>query len=150
MSLYQFLVIIHIISAIIGLGPGFIMTYIVTKAANMTELRHAYWLRKRIHIFVMIGGTTLMITGLWMGMINPYLFQQGWYVVSLILYLTVLGAGPTLLASKLKPIKKILADHNHEEIPAAYEQLAKELFFYERITNGILVVIIVLMVLKPF
>src|SRR5699024_5154461 len=103
MSLYNILVIIHIISAIIGLGPGFIMTYIVTKAANMTELLHAYWLRKRIHIFVMIGGTTLMITGLWMGMINPYLFQQGWYVVSLILYLTVLGAGPTLLASKLKP-----------------------------------------------
>jgi|SRR5690625_1570326 len=150
MSLYQFLVIIHIISAIIGLGPGFIMTYIVTKASNMTELRHAYWLRKRIHLFVMIGGTSLMITGLWMGMINPYLFQQGWYVVSLILYLTVLGAGPTLLASKLKPIKKILADHKHEEIPAVYKQFAKELFFYERITNSILVVIIVLMVLKPF
>src|SRR5690625_5609038 len=86
------------------------MTYIVTKAANMTDLRHAYWLRKRIHIFVMIGGTTLMVTGLWMGMINPYLFQQGWYVVSLVLYLVVLGAGPTLLASKLKPIKKILAE----------------------------------------
>src|SRR5699024_457345 len=130
--------------------PGFITTYIVTMAANMAELRHTYWLRKRIHIFAMIGGTTLMITGLWMGMINPYLFQHGWYAVSLILYLTVLGAGPTLLAFKLKPIKKILADHNHEEIPAAYEQLAKELFFYERITNGILVVIIVLMVLKPF
>src|SRR5699024_5227784 len=121
MSLYQCLVIIHIISAIIAIGPGFIMTYVVTKAANMTELRHAYWLRRRIHTFVMNDATSVMITGLWMGIINHYQFQQGWYVVSLILYLTVLGAGPTLLASKLKPIKKILADHNHEEIPAAYE-----------------------------
>lgn len=150
MSLYKLLVMIHIISAIIGLGPGFIMTYIVTKADNMTELRHAYWLRKRIHLFVMVGGTTLVFTGLWMGMINPYLFKQGWYVVSLILYLTVLGAGPTLLASRIKPIRKILAEHEHEDIPEAYEQFAKELFFYERITNGILAVIIVLMVMKPF
>src|SRR5690625_5869119 len=93
MSLYQFLVIIHIISAIIGLGPGFIMTYIVTKAANMTELRHAYWLRKRIHIFVMICGTTLMVTGLWIGMINPSLFLLGWYVVSIVIYLVVICGG---------------------------------------------------------
>lgn len=150
MSFYEFLVFIHIISAIVGLGPGFIMTYIVTKASSMTELRHAYWLRNRIHIFIMVGGTTLLITGLWMGLINPYLLQQGWYVVSLGLYLIVLGAGPTVLASRLKPIKEILAKHGHEEIPTAYEQLAKELFFYERITNIILVVIIVLMVLKPF
>src|SRR5690625_7389817 len=103
MSLYQFLVIIHIISAIIGLGPGFIMTYIVTKAANMTELRHAYWLRKRIHIFVMIGGTSLMVTGLCMGMFNRYLFPHGWDVVSLVLYLVVIGEGLTYIQLNLSP-----------------------------------------------
>lgn len=150
MAFYQLLVIIHIISSIIGIGPSFIMTYIVTKSSNMYELRHAYWLRKRIHIFIMTGGTTLLITGLCMGALNPYLFQQGWYVLSLILYLVVLGAGPTLLASRLRPIKVMLKEHQGEDIPQAYYQLAKDLFFYERITNGILILIIVLMVLKPF
>lgn len=150
MSFYQFLVMIHIISAIIGIGPSFIMTYIVTKSADMTELRHAYRLRKRIHIFIMTGGTSLLVTGLCMGALNPSLFQQGWYMLSLVLYLMVLGAGPTLLASRLRPIKVILEEHQGEDIPKAYDELAKDLFFYERITNGILILIIVLMVWKPF
>lgn len=150
MTLYQILVVIHIVSAIVGIGPGFVMTYIVTKASGMTALRHAYWLRKHIHVFIMTGGTSLLVTGLWMGALNPYLFYQGWYMLSLILYLLVLAAGPTLLASKLNPIKAILANHQGEDIPEVYYSHAKGLFFYERMTNGILILVIVLMVLKPF
>ena len=84
MSFYQFLVFVHIFSAILGMGPGFVMLYIVTKATTMSEIRHAFATRHRIHIFVMVGGTLLLVTGLLMGMLNPDLFRQGWYVVSLI------------------------------------------------------------------
>src|SRR5690625_3292096 len=87
MSFYSVLVIIHIFSAIIGLGPGFVMTFIVTRASTMTELRHAYFLRNRLHIFVMLGGTLLFLTGLLMGFLNMQLFSQGWYIVSIILFL---------------------------------------------------------------
>src|SRR5699024_8784555 len=90
MSFYDILVFIHVFSAILGLGPGFVMIYIVTKAKTMTELRHAYVIRNRIHIFVMVGGTLLIVTGLWMGFLNTYLFTQGWYITSLILFLIAL------------------------------------------------------------
>src|SRR5699024_1123003 len=112
MSFYDILVIIHIFSAIVGLGPGFVMIYIVTQAETMTELRHAYMIRNRVHIFVMVGGTLLLLTGLAMGIMRPYLFSQIWFVGSLILFLIALGAGPILLSPRSKPIKKMLKEHS--------------------------------------
>lgn len=150
MTFYRILVLVHIFSAILGLGPGFIMIYIVTKAATMTELRHAYLIRNRLHIFVMVGGTLLLITGVAMGVMNNYLFHMGWYVTSLTLFLIALGFGPVVLSPRSKPIKALLKNHTDDNIPKAYYSLAKKLFFYERIENVIFLIIIVLMVLKPF
>ena len=150
MSFYQILVIIHIFAAIVGLGPGFIMTFIVTKASSMTELRHAYFLRNRVHIFVMIGGVLLFVTGMGMGMMNPSLFKQGWYIISLILFLMTLAAGPLVLKPISAPIKDILAGHKGEEIPSEYSKHAHRLFMCERVLNSIFLVIILLMILKPF
>lgn len=150
MSLYQILVFIHVFAAILGLGPGFVMIYVVSKAKTMTELKHAYFIRNRIHIFVMVGGSLLLITGLWMGLIRTYLFTQGWFMISLILFLLALAAGPLLLKPKAEPVKKILNEHEGEDIPEAYYEVAKELFFYERITNVIFLIIIALMIVKPF
>ena len=150
MTFYRFLVLVHVFSAILGLGPGFVMIYIVTKAATMTELRHAYLIRNRLHIFVMVGGTLLLLSGLAMGTMNNYLFHMGWYVTSLTLFLIALGFGPVVLSPRSKPIKALLKSHADDHIPLEYYKLAKKLFFYERIENVIFLVIIVLMVLKPF
>lgn len=150
MSFYDILVVIHVFSAIVGLGPGFVMIYIVTKAETMTELRHVYKIRNRIHIFVMIGGTLLLLTGLVMGLLRPYLFNQIWFISSLVLFLIALGAGPILLSPRSKPIKIILEEHKGEHVPERYHALSKQLFFYERITNIIFFIIILLMITRPF
>ncbi len=116
----------------------------------MTELRHAYKIRNRLHNFVMIGGTMLLLSGLTMGAIRPYLFHTGWYVTSLTLFVIALGLGPAVLSPRSKPIKALLKSHTDDEIPGEYYALARRLFFFERIENVIFLVIIVLMVLKPF
>ncbi len=150
MTFYAFLLIIHVFSAILGMGPGFVMIYVVTKASNMTELKHAYFIRNRLHTFVMVGGTLLLLTGLAMGSLKPYLFHATWYVTSLILFIVALGFGPVILSPLSRPIKTLLKNHEGEKIPDQYYTMAKKLFFYERIENVIFLVIIVLMVLKPF
>ncbi len=150
MSLYKILVIIHIFSAILGLGPGFVMIYIVTRAKTMSELRHAYTIRNRIHHFVMVGGTLLLLTGLGMGVLRPELWTQIWYVMSLILFFVALAAGPIGLSPLAKPIKEMLETVEGDEIPEAYNKAADKLFFYERMTNIIFLIIIFLMITKPF
>lgn len=151
MSWYKFLVLLHILSAILGMGPGFIMIYIVTKATTLTELRHAYLIRNRLHVFVMVGGTMLLLSGLGMGIMNPIYFSAKWYIISLILFLVALAFGPLVLSPRSKPIKELLKNTmNTETIPEQYYVFARKLFFYERIENLIFITIIVLMVLKPF
>ena len=133
--MYSFLLLIHVLSAILGLGPGFVMIYIVTKATTMTELRHAYFIRNRLHRFVMAGGTLLLLSGLAMGSIRPYLFHTGWYVTSLVLFVIALGFGPVVLSPRSKPIKVLLKTETGDKIPEDYYTLARKLFFYERLEN---------------
>lgn len=116
----------------------------------MTELKHAYLIRNRVHIFVMVGGTLLLVTGLLMGWMHPYLFHAGWYVLSLILFLVALAFGPIVLSPRSKPIKDLLKNHQGEEIPEEYFEMARKLFFFERFENMIFLIVIALMILKPF
>jgi uncharacterized membrane protein len=150
MTFYQTIVVLHIFSAIMGMGPGFILTTVVKSGKNMTELRHSYAVRHKLHIFVMVGGTLVLITGLIMGFMNPSLFQMGWYVTSLVLFLGALAIGPLVLSPRSKPVKALLASHKGEEIPEEYYRLSKILFRYEYLENAIFIVIIALMILKPF
>lgn len=150
MTLYDALVFVHVFSAIVGMGPGFVLTLIVARATTMSELKHAYYIRHRVHIIVMIGGSLLLITGLWMGILRPYLFTGGWYVTSLLLFLIALAFGPFVLSPRSRPIKQLLQQHTGEEIPGEYDALSKKLFFYEHIENVIFIVIIILMLTKPF
>ena len=150
MTLYSFLLVVHHFYSFLDMGPGFVMIYIVTKAKTMTELRHAYLIRNRLHNFVMVGGTLLLLSGVAMGAIRPYLFQMGWYVTSLVLFIIALAFGPIILSPRSKPIKILLKSHSDDKIPEEYYVLAGRLFFFERIENMIFLIIIVLMVLKPF
>jgi uncharacterized membrane protein len=149
-TFYKVIVFIHIFSAILGMGPGFILTTVVKSGKTMTELRHSYKIRHTLHIFVMIGGILLLVTGLLMGFINPILFQMGWYITSLVLFLAALAMGPLVLSPRSKPIKALLESYKGEDIPEEYTRLAKILFRYEHLENVIFLIIISLMILKPF
>jgi len=150
MSLYKGLVLIHIVSAIMGLGPGFIMTLILKRAGTMQELAFAFKLRGFLHGLIMTGGILLLATGLAMGFLNPYLFRAGWYTVSLSLYLIAFLSGPFLLAPQSKKIKAVLGNYESSRIPDSYGQLARKLYKYEHGINLIFAVIIILMITKPF
>ena len=149
-TFYKVVVFIHIFSAILGMGPGFILTTVVKSGKTMTELRHSYKIRHKLHIFVMVGGALLLITGLTMGFLNPSLFRMGWYVTSLVLFLAALAIGPLVLSPRSKPIKALLESHKGDEIPEDYWLLSKVLFRFEHLENGIFLIIIALMILKPF
>ncbi|MEH7354054.1 DUF2269 family protein [Neobacillus drentensis] len=149
-TFYKVVVFIHIFSAILGMGPGFILTTVVKSGNTMIELRHSYKIRHKLHIFVMIGGALLLISGLTMGLLNPSLFRMGWYVTSLVLFLAALAIGPLVLSPRSKPIKALLESHKGDEIPEEYWRLSKILFQYEHLENVIFLIIIALMILKPF
>lgn len=149
-KIYGTLVFIHVISAIVGLGPGFTFIFILKSAKNMAQLRHAYEINRKLHNFVKFGGTLLLITGLLMGSINTGLFTSGWYITSLTLFMIALAMGPLVLSRKLKPVKEFLASYEGEDIPDQYYQLYKKVAPWEYLTLVVFLIIITLMILKPF
>ncbi len=149
-TIYSILVVIHIFSAIVGIGPGFILTTIVKSARTMEEIRHAFMLKTKVHVFVMIGGILVLVTGLAMGFIRPYLFNQGWYITSMLLYFLALALGPTLLKKYSYPIKQILQNKDRNDIPKEYFTHLNKLLKVEYVENTLLICIIILMTLKPF
>ncbi len=148
-TLYQIMVVIHVVSAILGMGPGFFLTAIVSNAKTMGELQHGFQIRRRLHGFVMAGGLLLLASGLIMGIIRPSLFTETWYAASLLLFIIALAFGAFVLKPLSQPIYSLLAEHKGDEIPPEYNQHAQKLFFYERITNFIFIIIILLMITKP-
>ncbi|WP_277678321.1 DUF2269 family protein [Gracilibacillus dipsosauri] len=149
-SIYPILVLIHIISAIVGIGPGFVLTKIIKSAKTMDEIRYAFRLKKRIHVFVMTGGILLLVTGLLMGFIHPILFKQGWYLTSLTLYFIAIGLGPTLLKKYAAPINEMLKTHKGDDVPESYANHVQKLLRTEYVENTLLLFIIIMMILKPF
>ncbi|GAB2540409.1 DUF2269 family protein [Gracilibacillus alcaliphilus] len=149
-SLYSILVIAHILSAIIGIGPGFILTTLVKTAQTMDQVRYVFAIKYRLHRFVRTGGILLLATGLLLGAVNPFLFQQGWFLLSLFLYLIVLILGVTLLKTYTRPIRQMIADLNIKEIPSSYYHARNKLLRTEYIVNLLIIVIILLMITKPF
>ncbi|GGE50837.1 hypothetical protein GCM10011391_32020 [Pullulanibacillus camelliae] len=147
---YNVLIFIHIFSAILGMGPGFVFVFIKRTAQTMTELRYSYKITRLLHRFVMIGGTLLLVTGVLMGTLNTGLFHQGWYVTSLILFLIALLMGPTVLLPHTNRIKKLISETKGEAIPDAYLILAKKSIRLENLLNLIFLIIIALMVTKPY
>ncbi|MFC4386786.1 DUF2269 family protein [Gracilibacillus marinus] len=149
-TIYSILVVIHIFSAIVGIGPGFILTTIVKSAKTMEEIRHAFILKTKVHVFVMIGGILVLVTGFAMGLIRPYLFNQGWYITSMLLYFLALALGPTLLKKYSYPIKQIIQNKDRNDVPKEYFTHLNKLLKVEYVENTLLICVIILMILKPF
>jgi uncharacterized membrane protein len=149
-TLYSILVFIHIFSAIIGMGPGFTLIPIVKTAKTMAQLRQAFFIKNRLHIFIMIGGTLLLLSGLSMGAIHPYLFHMGWYVTSLILFIVALGMGPVVLSPITKPLKAQIDNYQGDDIPEDIQQSLRKMYRYEGLLNILFLIIIALMITKPF
>jgi uncharacterized membrane protein len=149
-TIYSILVFIHIFSAILGMGPGFTLIPVIKSAKNMDQLRQAFYIKTRLHIFIMVGGTLLLLSGISMGLINPYLFKMGWYDTSLILFLFALAMGPFVLSPKTKPMKARVAEYHGKEIPDDIKASLKIMYRYENFLNLLFLIIIALMITKPF
>jgi uncharacterized membrane protein len=148
--LFKTLLVIHVCSAIFGLGPGFGFIPIKLSAKTLTQLRFAYTINRALHGFVMTGGFLLLATGLTMGFLEPHFFHRGWYVTSLILYFIALSIGPLVLTPKIKPIRVLLAEAKGDDIPHAYVELHRPVLVFEWILNSLFTIIILLMLTKPF
>lgn len=153
MVLLQFLIVIHVLAAIIGIGPTFFGHVLLRKEQSVQELRHSLATVKKLEIFPKVGGSLAVITGFILYFVGDYgSFMQLWLIGTLILYILIQLIVIVMVGPKSKKLRKYLADPNTARLDALPDQYRKSFnkinqWYWLASTMGVL--IFIFMILKP-
>lgn len=150
MTFYLFLLIIHLIAAVVGLGASFGMPVLMSNVKTVSQAKFTLKVAKGIEKYAKIGSITLLVTGIIMAILQPYLFKEIWYIASLVIYVAVQPIAAGILPKKAKAQLEVLENHQGDELPEEYRRLAKETIPFNNILYGSAIILIILMTLKPF
>ncbi|NQD65899.1 DUF2269 family protein [Bacillus haikouensis] len=148
------LILIHVLSAIVGIGPTFFAHLLTRPNKNVDELRIAMKYMKLLEFFPKIGGSISVLTGIALFLLGEYgAFTQIWLLGSLILYILiqiiVIGF---ITPSAKKVIEWLDLPENHELTGSPPEEIQSALvsiyrLFYLASSLGLL--LFIFMILKP-
>ncbi|MFF2755854.1 DUF2269 family protein [Psychrobacillus sp. NPDC058041] len=152
MGLFGLLLVLHILASIAIIGPAFVMPIIRRSARTVGQLRFAFGITTKLAIIPKIGGAVLIITGVWLMIINRMGLSQMWLNVSILLSLLMVVMIDGLIEPRMKKIIKIVSESQEQdnEIPADFGLLMKKIVPIETAAQLLMIAILVLMVVKPF
>ncbi|WP_182303631.1 DUF2269 family protein [Cohnella cholangitidis] len=150
----EWLVLLHVVSAVLGLGPAYAFPLLLNNAPTVHEMQRNLSVVTRMEIFPKIFGTLALLSGLalfWLGSYGP--FMQIWIAGTLLVYalieIVVIGLlNPT--ATKLLAAIGKLDSGEKEAQPASELQMS-----YSRVRNyhiwscALGLIIFAFMVIKP-
>jgi uncharacterized membrane protein len=149
MTLLVLLKVIHVLAAITAVGANLTYTYWLRYAGQDRE-RLAWTLKgiSRLDNFIATPAyVVLLITGILMVVSGAFSFQMGWIAAAIALYVVVVVVGIALYAPGLR---RQIAEAEVDPTSPAYAAAASRTNLFGVITTVIVLVIVVLMVAKPF
>lgn len=150
MTLYGFIVLLHVIAAVVGIGSSFAMPTILNKATTRAKALWSIDLLDYIEKMAKYGSLALLATGLLLGILNTNLFTQVWYIVSIIIYIAVQPIVAGILPKKIAALREDLAKTESEELSDNYLSILKSTQPLNWTMHTAAIVLIILMSIKPF
>ncbi|MBB6669529.1 DUF2269 family protein [Cohnella nanjingensis] len=147
--MYPYLVLIHILSAVTALCAIIGYPIIMSGVRTAGQARFGLTLQKKMAILPMIGGTLLLLSGLALGVLEPDLFRQLWYGLSIVVFFVILLILAVLIPAGVKRQLEHLAIAGGDALPEAYLQSRRRSAWLEGAANLAALVSILLMVFKP-
>jgi uncharacterized membrane protein len=83
------LVVLHVLAAIIGIGPAFVLPVLGKSAKSGSQLRFIFELIGKVNKFPKIGGITLLVTGILLMIVSKIGFSLMWLNLSLLLFIAL-------------------------------------------------------------
>ncbi|WNS75740.1 DUF2269 family protein [Bacillus sp. DTU_2020_1000418_1_SI_GHA_SEK_038] len=148
----KWLVLIHVLSAIIGVGPTYFGHIFLRKKQSIGELKQSLMLSKKLEYFPKIGGTIAVLTGIALVVLSSLSFTELWILASILLYIGVQIVVVGFIAPVTKQLSAWLQDPtlpDHEPLPepqSAYLGKANRLYY---VASGLGTLLFILMILKP-
>lgn len=148
-SIEKLLVLIHVLAAIIGIGPAFVLPLITHSAKTISQLRFVYHLSDKINKFPKAGGITLLVTGILLMLVDHTGFSKMWLNISIVLFIIIEILIIGFMEPAMKRASKLIRQHRGEGIPQGYLPLAGTINTLNRLVHLLTVLIIILMVIRP-
>jgi len=148
----KWLVLIHVMSAIIGVGPTYFGHVFFRKGQTVGDLKHSLRFGRLMEFFPKIGGTIAVLSGLLLLVLTDWKFLSFWIVASIVLYVAI----QVVVIAIVSPVTKRLfqwvqatAQSDQESLPAEQSSMLNKAnyWYYAASTMGTL--IFILMILKP-
>ncbi len=152
-KIMQWLVLIHVLSAIMGIGPTFFGHVLVRINQTPEQLRHSLKLAGRLDFFPKVGGSLAVITGILLIVLNDYgTFTQLWLVGSLVLYVLIQIVVIGFVAPSQKRLAQWVFDEanlNKSELPWEQRKILAKANSMLYVASSMGLVLFVFMILKP-
>jgi uncharacterized membrane protein len=149
-DLYGLFVVLHVLSAVVGMGPTFVFPLIRKSATTGSQLRFVVGLIQKLEPLPNIGGVVLVVSGILLMVMNKTGISLMWLNVSIILLIVMLVLLIGFIGPRMKKATQLALSSQGEQIPAEYIQSMKAITPLEKAVQAIIVAVIVLMVLQPF
>ncbi|TDF97083.1 DUF2269 family protein [Paenibacillus piri] len=149
----KWFVLLHVLTAIIGLGPAFAFPFLLRRTESIEDMVRALHSVARLELFPKLFGTIAVLSGLlllWIGTYGSWL--QIWIVGTLFLYLIIEVLVVVFLNPTAKKLYDSLTSLDMKSLPELPHQAAA---MYTRVRNLHLwasvlsLFIFALMILKP-
>ncbi|MDB5084634.1 MAG: hypothetical protein JWN30_1520 [Bacilli bacterium] len=146
---YGILVVVHVLAAVIGIGPAFILPILGNSAKTGSQLRFVFGIIQRINIFPKTGGITLIISGILLMIVGKLGLSLLWLDLALLLFIVIEIVIIGFVEPNMKKVGQLVMASQGEEIPAGFIDSMKKVAPLELTVHVLTFVIIILMVVKP-
>lgn len=85
----EWLIWIHVLAAILGIGPTYVGHVLLRKSQDNEQLRQSLALFQLLNYFPKIGGTLAVASGIALVIVTGWEFSDLWILASLVLYVLI-------------------------------------------------------------
>lgn len=151
---YLLLVVVHVMAAIIGIGPTYFSPVLLRAGQTTEQLRTSFRLGAILELFPKIGGSIAVLSGIALVIVGDYHFKDVWIYCSIAIYIIiqilVVGfAAPrqkkvfTWLLNQVSPVQ------TSTNPPGEYNALVSQVRTIHYIATVLGIALFVLMIVKP-
>jgi len=149
--MHEILVLVHVLSAIVGIGPTYASALLLRPGLSGGELQHNLRLSEKLSLFPKVGGTLAVLSGLALvfgGGYGP--ITQAWLLGSLALYVVIQALIVGFVAPREKQLAATFAGSPGAALgDPAREVLLRQIGGLHLVALLLGTVLFALMILKP-
>lgn len=151
-TLYESLVFVHVLTAIIWVGGAVAMQVLAIRAQRSTEpaamariAGDAEFIGMRVF---MPAALVLLVAGIWAVVEGPWEFEQGWISAGFAVWIFSFVVGAGFIGPESGRIKNLMADRGPSD--AQVKRRIARIFLVSRIELAALIAIVFIMSAKPW